>query len=96
MALFYAAECGLKLLYMNDRSIPTTRELKSSLKQDLGTRYVEMHNLEILCDLTSVLPVDIGVPPQFSTGGDTHELFRIHEAASALTQTVDSHRAWDV
>lgn len=81
MALFYAAECGLKLLFMNDKSIENTDGLRDALKETLGVRRIDLHDLEQLCHVTCVNPVDIVVPLPFQVSGSTHESYRIHEAA---------------
>jgi hypothetical protein len=81
MALFYAAECGLKFLYMDDSGVQTTSELRPKIKEQLGSNKIELHDLELLCEINAVAPADTGTPPQFTSGGEDHRLYRIHEAA---------------
>jgi hypothetical protein len=83
MALFYAAECGLKFLYMDDGDVTTTKELKTKLAEEIGKKKneIDLHDIEMLCQVTSVVPADTGTPPPFTVGASSHETFRIHEAA---------------
>lgn len=50
-----------------------------------------MHDIEILCLINDVLPADTGAPPQFSSGGQNHEFYRIHEAARYGVKLPDAY-----
>ncbi len=81
MALFYAAECGLKFLYIQDSGLQTTNDIRTKIKEQIGPVRIDLHDIELLCELNSVIPSDTGNPPNFTAGGQDHPLYRIHEAA---------------
>lgn len=84
MSMFYAAECGLKYLFMKDGNVSSTIDLRAQLATHLGTqrKTIEMHDLEQLCVAVSVLQADVGVPPaSFQVSGQSFAAYKIHEAA---------------
>lgn len=85
MALFYAAECGLKFIFMKDNNVRLASELKSRIADFLNRnrRDIDLHDIEMLCEAVKILAVDTGpVPGNFVlTNASPHEPFRIHEAA---------------
>jgi hypothetical protein len=94
MASFYAAECGLKCLFMRMENLGTTEELRNRIAGHLGIgrNSVNMHDIEQLCQAVSVLPVDTGpTPPAFMMAVEPYHVYRIHEAARYGVKLPDSY-----
>lgn len=94
ISLFYAAECGLKYLVMMSGSLPSTQNLRDALAAGLGTpkSQVDLHNIEQLCLVASILPVDIGnTPTSFAINGVTFLPYKLHEAARYGVKIADGY-----
>ncbi|MCR6670989.1 hypothetical protein [Devosia ginsengisoli] len=80
MALFYAAECGLKCVLMASANLTNVMDLKPIFKTKYGKS--DLHDIEALCIEASILPSDVGATPSdFVVNGATFASYRIHEAA---------------